>query len=192
MESFNFGENEKVEYDNGFHKVITCDSIPNPNGYKFRASVVKTKADAVVIIAIERDTRKIKPDEFILVKQYRYGAGKELLEAPAGLIDEGETPMEAAKRELLEETGYTAGRYGWLNLGAVYSSPGASSEKIHMFMACGVTESGEQKLDSGEQIEIVKLTYADFIEHLENKEIESMHTLAALFQALRYKDVIIF
>ena len=73
----------------------------------------------------------VRGEEILLVEQFRPAVGKTILEIPAGIIDPGETPLAAAQRELLEETGFTAGK--WSSLGKVYATPGYSSETIHLF-----------------------------------------------------------
>lgn len=97
--------------------------------------------------------------KLILVKQYRYGPGKVLLELPAGKIDPGESPESTALRELEEETGYQAEEL--VPLTTSYPTPGYNNEWIHIFLAKNVTQ-GEQHLDSGEflSVELVELSQA--------------------------------
>lgn len=103
---------------------------------------------AVAIVAVDAD------DRVVLVRQRRPAAGAELLELPAGLIDDGEDPLEAAKRELREETGLRGG--DWRLLASFWSSPGFTDEHVTVFAATGLDE-GENDLDDDEEVEVVRL-----------------------------------
>jgi ADP-ribose pyrophosphatase len=91
------------------------------------------------------------PREIVLVRQYRHPARSLLWEIPAGSADPGESPLDGAKRELREETGYTAGRIR--PIGSVWTSPGFCSEAMHFFHADQLTP-GEPSLDEDERIEL--------------------------------------
>ena len=83
---------------------------------------------ASVVLAVDDE------DRVLVVRQYRHPAGQRLVELPAGLLDQpGEDPEEAARRELVEETGYDAA--SWTRLASTYSSPGVTSEVIHLYLA---------------------------------------------------------
>ena len=89
----------------------------------------------------------------ILIKQFRIGVGKEVIEIPAGLLEGHEDPEKRGAAELLEETGYTAGRM--TSLGAIYPSAGFSTEKVHLFIGEDLKHVG-QDLEWDEQIEVVE------------------------------------
>jgi ADP-ribose pyrophosphatase len=91
------------------------------------------------------------PREIVLVRQYRHAARSLLWEIPAGSADPGETPIDGAKRELREETGYSAGRIR--PIGSVWTSPGFCSEVMHFFHADQLT-AGEPSFDEDERIEL--------------------------------------
>jgi ADP-ribose pyrophosphatase len=93
-------------------------------------------------------------DELVLVRQYRHAARDTLLELPAGRIEPGEAPLAAARRELAEETGLTAGR--WRERARVLAAPGISSEWIWLFEARDL-ESGPSSPDEDEELEVVRL-----------------------------------
>lgn len=119
-------------------------------------------------------------EEILLVEQFRPAVGKTILEIPAGIIDPGETPLAAAQRELLEETGFTAGK--WSSLGKVYATPGYSSETIHLFLAEEL-HPGEQQLDDGEDIAVRTVAISDFLRLLETDQVHDAKTVIAF---LRY------
>lgn len=108
------------------------DEIDFPNGVHQTWDIVVHKG-AVAIIPLTAS------GEVILVEQFRRAIGRITLEIPAGLLDPDETPLACAQRELQEETGFKAGSLS--SLGCYYSSPGAFTEKIHLFIAKDLTES---------------------------------------------------
>ena len=107
---------------------------------------VNTSADAVIVIPVT------VAGKIILQKSYKHGGGAEVVEFCAGMIDEGETPIEAAVRELQEETGYRSADVK--KIGEVFSNPTGSTMKYHFFLARNCVKNGEQKLDLSEQIEV--------------------------------------
>jgi ADP-ribose pyrophosphatase len=114
-------------------------------------------APAVAVLAI-RDDHKI-----LLVRQFRYAVGKHMLELPAGLIDSGEKPLAAARRELREETGYTAKHLKLIK--KIYSSPGFCREVVHLYLATGLKLVGT-KMDPEEDIALLALSYRQCLKKL--------------------------
>ena len=104
------------------------------------------KSDAVVVISQK------KSGEFLLQKTYKHGLGKEIFEFCAGMIDSGESPVQAAERELIEETGFEAKE--WKPLGECVVNPTGSPMRYHFFLAQDLSENNSHKPDSAEQIEI--------------------------------------
>lgn len=129
---------------------------------------------SVAIVAVDRD------QQVWLVRQLREAAGKELLELPAGTREEGEDPLETAKRELREECGLTGGE--WRELAAFWTTPGFVREHMHLYLATGV-EPGEADPDDDEDVEIVKWPVTDIAGRL--GEVEDLKTLAGLLLFLR-------
>ena len=110
--------------------------------------------DWVNIIAITRE------GEMVLERQYRHGLGNTCYELPCGVIEAGETPLEAAKRELLEETGYAGGQWQeWMTLSP---NPATSNNLAHSFLAVGVEKVSGQHLDATEDI-LVSLHSQDYV-----------------------------
>ncbi|MEN2995608.1 MAG: NUDIX hydrolase [Acetomicrobium sp.] len=149
---------------------LSVDEVRLPNGHVTRREVVK-HAPAVAILAVN------DKGEIVLVRQFRYATGKELLEVPAGIMEEGESPVETAKRELREEVGYDAKNIE--HIASFYSSPGFANEIIHLFYA---TEIFPSKLDGDEDEIIEKVIVApkECQRLIEDKKIEDAKTFAAL------------
>ena len=113
--------------------------------------------DWVNIIAITEE------GEVILERQYRHGLGNTCYELPCGVIEAGETPLQAAQRELLEETGFAGGE--WRHLMDLSPNPATSNNMAHSFVATGVRRVAGQSLDSTEDIS-VHLVSQDFVKEL--------------------------
>ena len=113
---------------------------------------VVVHAPVAAVIAIGTDGR------LALVRQRRVAVDATLLELPAGFIDEGESPLDAARRELTEETGLHGGE--WTELTTFFTSAGFTDERVHLFSAVGVVP-GEASPDEGEELEVVHVPVAD-------------------------------
>jgi len=132
--------------------------------------------DWVNVIAITED------NQVILVRQYRHAAGEEVLELPGGVMEEGESPEQAARRELLEETGYEFDTLDFLSV--LYANPATATNKTHCFLATGGKKTSEQSLDCGEEIVIELVSLAELKEIiLQNKLGQALHT-SGVFYAL--------
>ncbi|MBQ9931578.1 MAG: NUDIX hydrolase [Firmicutes bacterium] len=118
--------------------------------------------------------------KMVMVRQFRYAAGKVVLETPAGKIEKGEDPLVTAGRELKEETGYTAGKI--THLSSFYSSIGYSTEVIHLYFAEDLTP-GETDFDDNEAIDIVEIDVAELKRMALAGEIEDGKTLTAILTA---------
>ena len=129
---------------------LRVDTVALPGGGETTREVVAHQ-ECVAIVAIDA------ADNAILVRQFRYALGKELLEIPAGGIEPGEQPLHSAIRELEEETGYTAGRME--RLGGFYSSPGYSTEFLHLFLATELQKAAAAPRED-EIIEVVPIPLA--------------------------------
>jgi ADP-ribose pyrophosphatase len=122
---------------------VTEDEVIEPGGLRTRRSIVR-HAGSAVMMALDEKGR------VLLVRQFRLAARASLWELPAGRIDPGETVLAAAKRELLEETGYRARH--WRKLLSFYASPGYVAEKMTIFLATSLT-AGKPKPMEDERIE---------------------------------------
>jgi len=136
-------KSSKLEYHNKLFSV-TQDHVVDPGGFEIHRAIVQHPGSAVMM-AVD-DKKRI-----LLVRQYRVPARSYLWELPAGKLDEGETPLQAARRELVEETGYRARR--WKKLVSFYPSPGYVAEKMTIFLATDLT-AGEATPMEDERIEV--------------------------------------
>ena len=116
----------------------------DPSGFEIHRSIVRHPGSAVMMAVDEKE-------RILLVKQFRLPAEADLWELPAGRLDPGETPLDAAKRELREETGYQAKT--WTELVSYWPSPGYVGEKMNLFLAEDL-DAGEQQPMDDESIEI--------------------------------------
>jgi ADP-ribose pyrophosphatase len=120
---------------------VTRDYVEEPGGVRARRDLIH-HTGSVVVLAV--DTSGPTP-RILLERQYRHAANDYLWELPAGRIDPGEKPLEAAKRELLEETGYTASH--WRRIMKFYASPGFVAETMSVFLATGLRKGVAQPED---------------------------------------------
>lgn len=128
---------------------VTFDRALDPGGFEIKRAIVQHAGSAVMMPVDERG-------RILLVRQYRLPARQYLWELPAGRVDEGETVLKAAKRELVEETGFRAKR--WKKIAVFYPSPGFLAEKMTIFLATGLTP-GESKPMEDERIETKWFTH---------------------------------
>jgi ADP-ribose pyrophosphatase len=134
---------------------VTADQVLEPSGVRTRRDIVH-HSGSVVILAVEEGDSEPR---VLLERQYRYAARQMLWELPAGRIDKGENDLYAAKRELLEETGYTAKR--WRRILRFYASPGFLAEAMNLYLARGLRAGPAQpEPDEVIQVRMVPLSAA--------------------------------
>jgi ADP-ribose pyrophosphatase len=114
-----------------------------------------------------------------LIRNHRVAVGKTLIELPAGTIDNCEPPAETAKRELQEETGFTAAR--WRELPPFFMSPGILNERMYLFVAEGLTE-GDTAREPGEEIDNLIVPWSEAVAMAERGEIEDAKSLVGILQ----------
>lgn len=141
---------------------------------KYAKREIVEHGGSVVVLAFTKE------DKIVFVKQYRVAVGKNLLELPAGLIDHGETPRDAALRELEEETGFKTNSIQFLF--EFFSSPGFTTEKIHLFETKDIL-LGKRDLDEEENIEIVEYTVEEALKMVKLGQITDAKTIMGILHA---------
>jgi ADP-ribose pyrophosphatase len=139
----------------------------------YRREVVHHPGSAVIVPVFEDGT-------IALVRQYRHPAVRYLLEVPAGKLDQGEVPPEAAARELEEELGFVAGRLE--KLAEFFVSPGFCEEKMWVYLATDLTKT-QQRLEDDEVIEVVRLPFSQALSMITTGEIEDAKTIIGVMLA---------
>ena len=140
-----------------------------PGGVRIRESVQHPGAVAILPI--------LEGDRICLIRNYRIAVDTTLIELPAGTLDPGENPAEAAVRELAEETGYRAGRIE--KLGELSMSPGILNERMHLFVATQLA-SGKAELELGEEIETLVVSFSEALQMIASGQIQDAKTVACL------------
>ncbi len=149
---------------------LRVDRAALPGGGEAIREVVEFHG-GVAILALD-DANRV-----LLVRQYRYAVGEMLWELPAGMLEPGELPEVCAKRELEEETGYHAARIG--PLCRFYSTPGATNEVLHIYLATGLTP-GSPRPEADERIQVTLTALEDALAMVERGEIRDGKTLIGL------------
>jgi ADP-ribose pyrophosphatase len=152
---------------------VTADEVLEPSGVRTRRDIVH-HSGSVVILAI--DNAKPEP-RVLLERQYRHAARQMLWELPAGRIDEGENDLAAAKRELLEETGYTASR--WKRVLNFYASPGFLAEAMNVYFARGL-RAGEAQPEADEVIHVRMVPLSAAVRMVMRGTIKDGKTIAGI------------
>ena len=155
---------------------LRVDRVLFDDGIEATREVVEHRGASVIIPLLE-DKR------VLLVRQYRYAIGKELLEIPAGTCDEDESPEDCAKRELQEETGFTCDDLE--KVLECYVAPGYSTEKIHFFLARSLRRT-QQDPDEDERISVEPVSIPDALAKIRNGEICDGKSICALFRTLDF------
>jgi ADP-ribose pyrophosphatase len=151
---------------------IYSDHIIEPNGIESTRDIIRHNG-SVVVLAI--DDSKSKRDPLIVMeRQYRHAAGQYLWELPAGKIDGDETRLQAAKRELMEETGYRAKK--WTPLVRYFASPGFLGEWMQIFVAEGLT-LGDDQPEEDERIDLFLVSLSEVLRLIDDGAILDGKTL---------------
>ena len=149
---------------------LRVDEVALPSGRHTQREIVEARG-AVGIVALDDE------GGLLLVRQFRKPAERELWEIPAGTLEPGEPPLECARRELAEETGYRAEEFA--PMASFYTSPGFCDEVLHLFHARGLTEVG-QALEEDEMLSVLKVPMGRALEMIRTGEIADAKTIAGI------------
>lgn len=152
---------DKARLDNG--KIVDREVVEHPGG-------------VTVAAVTERGT-------MLAVRQFRYPFGEELLELPAGKLERGEDPLECAKRELSEETGYSA--KNWVSLGKLYPSPGFCEEILYIYLATDLT-AGVAHPDEDEFLSVCEVSFEQINALIASNSLPDAKTIVGAMKAERY------
>jgi ADP-ribose pyrophosphatase len=164
----------KLAYKGKVFNVFT-DTVIEPGGHRNTRDVVRHHG-SVVILAVDESTNPADP-YIILERQYRHAAGQILIELPAGSRNPGEPPLAAAKREMIEETGYRAKR--WTKLVDYFASPGFLGESMQIFLARDLT-AGKSTLEADEHLEVFRMSLSAAMKLVAAGKIHDGKTLIGL------------
>ncbi|MEM2123680.1 MAG: NUDIX hydrolase [Candidatus Bathyarchaeia archaeon] len=150
---------------------VSLDQVELSNGITVEREVVHHRG-SVGVVPLTDDGK------IVMVRQFRYPAGKELLEIPAGTLEPGEDPVHCAVRELTEETGYIAEQLE--PLGQVFLCPGYCTERIHLFLARGLRK-GRQLTDIDEKITVELIDLGDVADKIRGGEIADAKSICGIY-----------
>jgi ADP-ribose pyrophosphatase len=170
----------ELSYDGPLFKVYTDKIIEN--GRELSRDVVRHNG-SVVILAVD-DSKSKRDPMIVMERQYRHAAKEYLLEVPAGKMEAGEEALAAAKRELLEETGFRAKR--WRKMIRYFASPGFLGEWMQVFVAEGLT-LGEAQPEYDEQLEIEMMPLSRLLSMIEEGKIHDGKTLISVMLYTRLR-----
>lgn len=160
---------------------VVSDRVIEPGNVKVRRDVVR-HSGSIVVLAVDESRGKLS---VLLERQYRYAAGARLWELPAGRVDPGETNLAGAKRELLEETGYTAEK--WQRALFFYVSPGFLDESMEVFLARGL-KKGKAQPEADERITIRFFPLSQAAQMCCSGRIKDAKTIAGLLWLENKRD----
>jgi ADP-ribose pyrophosphatase len=152
---------------------VVSQQVQEPDGVQVRRDIVQHPG-SIVILAVDDSG---KTPRVLLERQYRHAAGDRLWELPAGSIDSGEEHLSAAKRELVEETGYSAAK--WQKALYFYVSPGFLTESMHVFLASGL-KKGRSQPEEDERIAVRFFSIKQAIQMVMSGKIMDAKTIAPL------------
>jgi len=153
---------------------LRVDTVEKPSGKTTTREIIE-HSDCITVVPVDNE------DRVLLVRQFRKPVEKELLEIPAGGIEAGETPADAVRRELQEETGFYPNKLE--DLGGFYASPGYSTEYLYLFLATDLVPRRLEAEDTDE-IEVVRVPVNDIPKLIDSGEICDAKSVAALLRFL--------
>ncbi len=156
---------------------LDVDTVSFPNGHTGELEMIRHPGAAAIVPVLSPDDAR--DPQLLLIRQYRYAAGGHIWEVPAGRLEDGEDPEACARRELLEETGATAGR--WARLTTVYTTPGFTDERIHLFAARDlVVDQRATRREADEFMEVKAIPVSEVLTMIHRGEIIDAKTIVAV------------
>ena len=174
---FEFLRSETILKGRAF--AIRRDTLKAPDGRETKFDIIE-HGGSVIIVPIDKD------GNLLFVRQYRHAAGMDLLELPAGTLEEGEDPAVCAAREIREETGFAADKIE--KIGDFYLAPGYSTEFMHVYLAQDLRHD-PLEADADEFLSVEKFPFAEAIQMAERGEMPDAKSLAALLLAKSYLNL---
>ena len=163
---------------------LRADRCETPEGHIVEPYYVIETRDWVHVAAFD------SMDRILITRQYRHGSSVIMTEIPCGIMEDGEAPLTAAKRELLEETGCSSESFE--SLGTLYPDPARMNNRIHLFMCTNVREVREPVQDESEKIEHEFIEVEELLRLIDTGEFSESRHLASLFLALRRRGMMKF
>jgi ADP-ribose pyrophosphatase len=161
---------------------LDVDQVRFPGGSMGEQEIIRHPGAAAVLPFLSDPTGE--DPQLLLLRQYRYAADGYLYEIPAGKLDPGETPAACAARELREETGCTADHIE--HLLTTYTTPGFTDERIHIFLATGITH-GTAETEADEFLEVQTMTLSRALAMIQQGEINDAKTALAILYAAGFR-----
>lgn len=171
--------NEKPKYTTNIFKLLSREMKLESENHSATFSILEAP-DWINVIPMTPE------GDLVLVEQYRYGVERPTLELPGGMVDAGENPLDTAKRELLEETGYEGEE--WISLGKVSSNPAILTNYTHTYVVKNCKKIREQQLDGNERINVHLLPETDFLELIHRDQVHHSLVVAAMAKYLIWKN----
>ncbi len=157
-----------------YHVKLMRDKVQLPDGAVIEDFYTVTIPDAAMVVALTED------GHVLLKSEYRYACRMDVLECPAGMVNPGEAPLAAAKRELLEETGYESD--SWEYLGPTWESTSKLTNTMHLFLARECRCVASQSLDENEHIDVVKITFDEAVKLVLSGKINANSSCHAILK----------
>jgi 8-oxo-dGTP pyrophosphatase MutT (NUDIX family) len=155
---------------------LSADRCLLANGTVIEPYYVMDEPEWVHIVPVHCDGR------MVLVSQYRYPGRATCVEFPGGVVDAGERPLDAASRELLEETGFHAS--DWQSVASFFANPARQTNRVHVFLARGLTRVSAQQLDQSEDIVCVEARIDKLIEMIKDGRFSQGLHIASFYLAM--------
>lgn len=161
---------------------VDLDTVRAPDGSEMKLEMVRHRG-ASAIVPLLSDPGAEDPS-VLLIHQYRYATNGTIWEIPAGVLDPGETPIDCARRELLEEVGAEAEQFEHLT--TIYTTPGFTDEQIHIFLATGITV-GETSHETDEFIEVEARPISRILKMIRDGEMVDSKSITALLYVAGFR-----